>query len=672
MIQLSDITLRRGREPLLEGARLTIHAGQKLGLVGANGTGKSTLFALLRGELATDTGDIALPAGWRLSHMAQETPALSRPAIDFVLDGDTALRAAEAEVAAAAASGEGERIAYAHADLETVGGYDAHARAGGLLHGLGFEPAVHQRPVAAFSGGWRVRLNLARALMAPAELLLLDEPTNHLDLEAVLWLEQWLRAYEGTLLLIAHDRDFLDNVVDGIVHIEQQRLYSYSGAYSAFERQRAERLAQQQALHERQQREIAHMEAFVTRFRAKATKARAAQSRVKALERMERVAPAHVDSPFTFEFPEAPRAGNPLLALEDVALGYDGVPLLEGLRQSLAPGDRVGLLGRNGMGKSTLIRALAGDSEPLAGHVRRAQHLRVGYFAQHQLEQLDPSASPVEHLVRLAPNAPPQTLRNFLGGFDFRGDQALDPVAPLSGGEKARLVLALLVWSAPNLLLLDEPTNHLDLEMRHALNRALQAFEGAVVLVSHDRYLLETTVADFWLVGNGTVQPFDGDLDDYRRWLARDQRERDQARSAAAASTAGENTARTTTPAGPGTGRVQGRAGNAGAGPSSGRTREDRRARREANARTEAALRPLRRRVAAAENALERAEAELASVEARLADPGLYVPEARAELDQLLKSQGRLRQDREAAETEWMAAEEAVEAARAGDPSATG
>ncbi|AGM40543.1 ABC transporter-like protein [Spiribacter salinus M19-40] len=631
MIQLRDITLRRGPDPLLEGARLTVHAGSKLGLVGANGTGKSTLFSLLLGELTVDAGEISMPANWQLSHMAQETPALPRPAIEFVLDGDDALRAAEAEVAAAEASEAGERIAHAYAALEAAGGYDARARAGILLNGLGFEAAVHERPVAEFSGGWRVRLNLARALMCPADLLLLDEPTNHLDLEAVLWLEQWLQAFTGTLILIAHDRDFLDNVAEGIVHIEHRQIHHYTGGYSAFERQRGERLAQQQALHERQQREIAHMEAFITRFRAKATKARAAQSRIKALERMERVAPAHVDSPFQFAFPEAPRAGNPLLSLESVSLGYDNNALLTGLERSLAPGDRIGLLGRNGMGKSTLIRALAGEREPMAGQIRRARQLRVGYFAQHQLEQLDLAASPVQHLARLAPNTEPQRLRDFIGGFGFRGDQALDPVAPLSGGERARLVLALLVWSAPNLLLLDEPTNHLDLEMRHALNVALQGFEGAVVVVSHDRYLLETTVSDYWLVNAGCVTAFDGDLEDYRRWLARDQRER--------------NTARRQGPA---------------PEPQSG---EDARARRQATAEAKAALRPLRRRVESAVKAMEKIDTELAAIETQLAEPSVYEAGSREALDDLLRRQGRMRQEKTEAEAEWVAAEEALEMA---------
>lgn len=628
MIQLREVTLRRGPEPLLEQARLTVYAGSKLGLVGANGTGKSSLFALLRGELSVDEGEVSLPSDWRLASMAQETPALAQPAIEFVLDGDVALRAAEAEVTAAHAAEAGERIAYAHAQLEAVSGYDARARAGSLLHGLGFDAAVQDKPVADFSGGWRVRLNLARALMCPSDLLLLDEPTNHLDLEAVIWLEQWLQSYTGTLILIAHDRDFLDNVAEGIVHIEHARLQQYSGGYSAFERQRGERLAQQQALHERQQREIAHMESFITRFRAKATKARAAQSRIKALERMERVAPAHVDSPFSFQFPQAPRAGNPLLSLEAVSLGYAQTPILSAINVGLAPGDRVGLLGRNGAGKSTLVRALSGDLAPLAGVIQTARQLRVGYFAQHQLEQLDTQASAVVHIQRLGDKADPQQIRDFLGGFNFNGEQALATVGPFSGGEKARLVLAMLVWQRPNLLLLDEPTNHLDLEMRHALNVALQGFEGAVVVVSHDRYLLETTVADYWLVNHGRVDRFDGDLDDYRRWLARDQR--------------GDHTIAEVKPA-------------------ERHNRADRRAQRQATAQAKAQLRPLKKRVEKAVTQLESLDSKLAAVDVELADPALYSEDQRAALEDRLREQGRLRAERERAEAEWMQAEQALE-----------
>ncbi len=634
MIQLDQITLRRGPDPLIEQSSLTIYAGSKLGLVGANGTGKSSLFALLRGELSVDAGELHCPSQWRIAWMAQETPALARPALDFVLDGDSALRAAEAEVNAAQAAGDGERIAHAHADFGQAGGYDAEARAGMLLHGLGFDSSVHQKPVADFSGGWRVRLNLARALMAPSDLLLLDEPTNHLDLEAVIWLEQWLQSYPGTLVFIAHDRDFLDNVAKGIVHIEQRQLNAYSGGYSAFERQRAEQLAQQQAMHERQQREIAHMEAFITRFRAKATKARAAQSRVKALERMERVGAAQVDSVFRFDFPSAPRAGNPLIQLDQVSLGYAQAPILTDVQKSLAPGDRVGLLGRNGAGKSTLIRALAGDLEPLSGQIHRAAQLQVGYFAQHQLEQLDLAASPVQHLERLSPQVTQQTLRDFLGGFGFQGDQALAAVAPFSGGEKARLVLALLVWQSPNLLLLDEPTNHLDLEMRHALNRAMQAFEGAVVVVSHDRYLLESTVEDYWLVAHGQAQAFDGDLADYRRWLAKDQREQ---------------------------GKDQGKAPRTDASTASPQAR--------ASQPNKAALRPLQRRVEVAVSKLNEVETALAQVNEQLADNALYTVDdapTRAQLDELLRSQKRLSEDKASIEAEWVDAEQALEDAQVG------
>lgn len=617
MIQLRDITLRRGAEPLIEQSSLTVHAGSRIGLIGANGAGKSTLFALLRGELTVDAGEVALPSDWRVAHLAQEMPGLPIPAIEHVLDGDTSLRQAEAEVAAAERSENGERIGYAYANLEAAGGYDAQARASALMHGLGFAADVQARPVSAFSGGWRVRLNLARALMCPSDLLLLDEPTNHLDLEAVLWLEQWLKSYQGTLIMIAHDRDFLDAVVTGIVHLEHRKLTHYAGAYSAFERQRAERLAQQQALYERQQRETAHMEAFINRFRAKATKARAAQSRIKALERMEQVAPAHVDSPFSFAFPAPPKAGNPLLALDDVSLGHEECAILTGIRQTLAPGDRVGLLGPNGAGKSTLLRGLAGTLEPLAGQIRRAAKLKVGYFAQHQLEQLDAQASPVLHLERLGHRAEPQQLRDFLGGFGFHGDQAVGPVADFSGGEKARLVLAMLVWQAPNLLLLDEPSNHLDLEMRHALNLALQGFDGAVVVVSHDRYLLETTVADYWLISDGRVERFNGDLAAYRRWLTRPV-ERQSTQS----------------------------------------TRKPKTKRN-----PEAGLRPLQRRIDTAVARMEALDEAINTLDHRLADNALYAASAKGELDELLKQADRLRADRQATEDEWMAAEEALSVA---------
>ncbi|MFB4203730.1 putative ABC transporter ATP-binding protein YheS [wastewater metagenome] len=632
MISLRDITLRRGPEPLLEYTGVTIHAGHKIGLVGANGTGKSTLFSLLRGEMGLDAGEMSVPRDWVIAHMAQETPALERPALEFVLDGDTAFRAAERAVAEAEVGDDGEAIARAHARYENASGYTAHARAGELLDGLGFPAEQHGWPVARFSGGWRVRLNLAQALMSRSDLLLLDEPTNHLDLEAVLWLEQWLRAYPGTLMLISHDRDFLDAVVDEIVHIEHRQLTLYRGGYSDFETQRAERLAQQQALYEKQQREIAHLQRFIDRFRAQANKARAAQSRVKALERMERIAPAHVDSPFHFDFPEPPAAANPLLSMDGVSLGYGGAPLLSGIDLGLRPGGRIGLLGPNGAGKSTLIRALAGEMAPLAGRMTRARNLRVGYFAQHQLEQLDPEASPVLHLARLAPDALEQTLRDFLGGFGFHGDQATEPVAPLSGGEKARLVLALLVWQAPNLLLLDEPTNHLDLEMRHALTLALQGFDGAVVTVSHDRHLLNSTVDDFLLVADGGVRPFDGGLQAYQGWLAERRR--------------GGRSLAEETPAG-------------------GRSAADRKAERQRAAERRRAMKPLRDRVQRLVREIERASARLAELETALADPALYEADGKERLNELLREQGDLRRRHDELEAEWMEAESELEAAEA-------
>ena len=519
MIHLRDMTLARGARPLIEQADLQLHDGWRVGLVGANGSGKSSLLALLRGELQPELGDCVVPDGWRIATVLQETPALPRPAIEYVLDGDAQLRDVEHRLADAQNAHEGERISELHARLEAIDGYAARARAAALMAGLGFGNDDLERPVSDFSGGWRMRLNLARALIARAELLLLDEPTNHLDLDAIVWLERWLAQYPGTLVVISHDREFLDGCVTHIAHIAGQRLKLYTGDYSAFEEQRAAQLALQQAMHDKQKREIAHMTRFVERFRAKASKARQAQSRVKALARMERIAPAHVDTPFDFEFAEPERAPDPLLAIEEATAGYGDKVVLSGIDLSLRPGARLGLLGRNGAGKSTLMKLLAGELEPLRGRRFCGQGLEIGYFAQHQLEQLQPDQSPLQHLVELDPRQREQELRNYLGGFDFRGEMADAPVGRFSGGEKSRLVLALLVRHRPNLLLLDEPTNHLDLEMRHALTRALSGFEGSLVLVSHDRALLKTVCDEFWLVSDGQAGPFDGDLDDYLAWL---------------------------------------------------------------------------------------------------------------------------------------------------------
>ena len=628
MIQLSEITLRHGPEALLEQASATVFPGHKVGLIGANGCGKTSLFRLLLGEMNLDGGTLQVPADWQLAHMAQEIGDLERPAIEFVIDGDERLRRAEREVAEAETAGDGHAIAEAHAHLADAGGYDAHARAGALLNGLGFAPDEHKRPVGSFSGGWRIRLSLARALMAPSDLLLLDEPTNHLDMETVVWLEDWLQRYPGTLLLISHDRDFLDQVVDSVLHIEQRRLNAYSGGYSDFERQRAERLAGQQAAWAKQQREIAHIQKFVDRFRAKASKARAAQSRLKTLERMEQLAPAHADSPFDFAFPEPPRASNPLLHLDQVALGYGDYRVLDEVSISLAPGDRIGLLGLNGAGKSTLVRALAGELQPLAGTLTASNKLQVGYFAQHQLEQLDVEASPLTHLSRLAPNQPEQPLRDYLGGFDFRGDMATAAVGRFSGGEKARLVLAMLVWQAPNLLLLDEPSNHLDLEMRHALTVALQGFEGAVITVSHDRHLLASTVDHFWLVNDGRVSRFDGDLEDYRRWLRTrpDPAEKPAARA-------------------PGGGPRQRQ------GPSAAELR--------------ARSKPLRNRIERLTRAIDEASQALTEVEQGLADPDLYREDRQADLQHLLERQRHLVDRQGSLEADWLDAEAELEALHA-------
>ncbi|HET7595418.1 MAG TPA: ATP-binding cassette domain-containing protein [Burkholderiales bacterium] len=520
MIELRSLTLARGPQRLIEDATLQIHAGWRVGLTGANGSGKSSLFALLLGELQADRGDCTIPQSWRIATVAQETPAFEFAAIEYVLGGDAELKAIERELAAGAATREGARIAELHARLHEIGGYAARARAAALLSGLGFDNAAFERPVNAFSGGWRMRLNLGRALMSRADLLLLDEPTNHLDLDAVVWLEKWLAGFRGTLLVISHDRDFLDGCVTHIAHIAERRLALYSGNYTTFEAQRAARLALQQASFEKQQRDIARIERFVSRFRAKASKARQAQSRLKALDRLERTAAAHVDAPFDFAFPPPARAPDPLLALKDAATGYAGRDVLRNIALTLRPGTRIGLLGPNGAGKSTLIKLLA-DGLPLTGGTRtEGRGLAIGYFAQHQLEQLRGDESPLAHLGRQDPGAREQELRDYLGAFDFRGAAADAPVAPFSGGEKSRLALALLVRRQPNLLLLDEPTNHLDLEMRHALTRALAEYEGSLVLVSHDRALLKTACESFVLVADGRVSAFDGDVDDYLAWLA--------------------------------------------------------------------------------------------------------------------------------------------------------
>ncbi|MCH9692208.1 MAG: ATP-binding cassette domain-containing protein [Gammaproteobacteria bacterium] len=528
MINLQGVSVRMGGRELLHDVHCRIFPGHKVGIIGANGCGKSTLFKLLMGQLESDAGKAELPSGWQIAHMAQDEAISDQSALNYTLDGDVQLRQLQRELEVAERTDvNGLKLGELHERMAAIDGYTGPSRAAQLLDGLGFNHEDQQRPVNSFSGGWRIRLNLARALMCPADLLLLDEPTNHLDLDATLWLEQWLQRFPGTLLIISHDRDFLDAVVNGIVSFEQQQLFFYSGNYSAYERARAERLAQQQAQYTKQQAERAHMEDFVRRFRAKASKARQAQSRLKALTRMAEIAPAHVDSPFRFSLPTADKTSNPLIDLRQAEIGYGDTAILHQVQLGIYPGRRVGLLGPNGAGKSSLIKTLAGELSLLAGERQCGEHLKIGYFAQHQLEALDSSASPMLHLQRLSPKASEQSLRNFVGGYGFIGDRAFESVEAFSGGEKARLALALLAWQKPNLLLLDEPTNHLDLEMRHALTLALAEFPGAVILISHDRHLLANTTDEFILIARGRAEAYTGDLDDYKQWLLsfrRDQR----------------------------------------------------------------------------------------------------------------------------------------------------
>ena len=632
MIQLRDLTLARGAQPLIEGANLQIHVGWRVGLVGANGTGKTSLLAMLEGGVHPERGECERPAAWRVASVAQETPAVATSAVDYVLDGDDELRRIECQLAAAEAAHDGARVGELHARLQDIGGYGAHARAAALLDGLGFTQDEFARPVSAFSGGWRMRLNLARALGARADLLLLDEPTNHLDLDAIAWLEKWLAAYRGTLVLVSHDREFLDGCVTHVAHIHARRLTLYAGNYTAFEEQRAAQLARERALYDKQQREVAHLERFVERFRAKASKARQAQSRLKALARMERIAAAHVDAPFDFQFPEPERAPDPLLALERVTAGYAGRPVLRGVDLTLRPGARLGLLGPNGAGKSTLIRLLAGDLEPLAGARHAGRGLQVGYFAQHQLEQLRADESPLQHAARLEPGAREQVLRDYLGGFDFRGAMADRAVASFSGGEKSRLALALIVRTRPNLLLLDEPTNHLDLEMRHALTRALAEYEGSLVLVSHDRALLRTVCDAFVLVADGSVEDYEGDLEDYLAWLAAHR----EAQSATGAD------------------HVRG---------------ADRAARREARAQVAAdrqaklaRRRPLLKEAERLETVLARSHEEKREIDHALADPSFYESPDPDKLKGLALRQAELTRLIEEAEQHWLEVHAALDA----------
>ena len=626
MIVLRALQLRRGVKVLFEDASLTFNHGQKIGVTGANGSGKSSLFALLLGELHQDAGDLEIQPGLVVAHVAQETPSTDQLAIEYVLDGDAELRQLERDLAAAEQAHNGTRIAELHEDLHRVGGYAARARAAQLMHGLGFVDAEIERPVEQFSGGWRVRLNLARALMCRSDLLLLDEPTNHLDLDAIVWLEQWLSGYQGTLLMISHDREFLDTVANAICHIEGQRIRLYAGNYSAFETQRAMQLSQQQATYVKQQREIAHLQSFVDRFKAQATKARQAQSRIKALARMEKIAAAHVDTPFEFAFRKPASQSDPMLNLDGVDAGYGDVTVLSGIRMTLRPGERIGLLGRNGAGKSTMMKLLAGALTPLAGHRVDGKGLQIGYFAQHQLEQLRPDESALWHLTRLSPRTREQDLRDFIGGFNFHGDQATEPVGPMSGGEKSRLALALIVWQRPNLLLLDEPTNHLDLEMRHALTLGLQDYEGALVLVSHDRSLLRATADELWLVDEGKVVEYDGDLEDYARRL-----------------------------------RVKEQGEVPGAEPAVSRKEQKRQEAEERNRRF-AQRKPLEARIRSAEKEIETLGAEKLRIEKMIAAPDMYGEARKDDLKRCLLEQAQIAKRLQGAEERWMVLSSELEA----------
>ncbi|WP_339386976.1 ABC transporter ATP-binding protein [Vibrio caribbeanicus] len=631
MITFSSIQLLRGGKPLLEQASATIHPGDKIGLVGKNGCGKSTLFALIKDELSIDAGSFTKPAHWELAWVAQETPAIERSAIEYVIDGDREYRGLEAQLVEAEKQDNGTLVAELHGKIETISGYSIRARAAELLDGLGFSQAQMTWNLTQFSGGWRMRLNLAQALLCRSDLLLLDEPTNHLDLDAVMWLERWLQNYPGTLILISHDRDFLDPVVNRIIHVENQSMNEYTGNYSSFEEQRAQKLILQQAQFEKQQKQMSHMQKYIDRFRYKASKARQAQSRIKALERMEKVLPAQLDNHFSFEFRQPAALPNPIIMMDEVSAGYEQNLILERIRLNLVPGSRIGLLGRNGAGKSTLIKLLSKELKPQSGLLTYSQGVKIGYFAQHQLETLHPEETPLQHMMQIAPHKTELELRNYLGSFGFQGEKALESVAPFSGGEKARLVLALIVWQKPNLLLLDEPTNHLDLDMRQALTFALQTFEGAMVIVSHDRYLLKATTDDLYLVHNKQVAPFDGDLNDYYKWLTEQQRQERRVNQASTDDKVSLNSA----------------------------AAKKEQKRREADFRKQTA--PIRKNLVNLEKKMASIGDILMEAEAQLSDNALYDAENKAKLTEVLSVQSTNKSALEEVELEWMTLQEQLE-----------
>jgi ATP-binding cassette subfamily F protein 3 len=643
MISFRHFALRRGSRLLLSDIDLVIQGGWRLGVIGRNGCGKSSLFAALQGKLESDAGELEMSGKLRLASVAQETPALPDAAIDYVLGGDEELAAAMLAEAEAGDRGDMEALAKAHHRIEELNGYDGRARAGRLLHGLGFPPETHERAVQEFSGGWRGRLNLARALMCPSDLLLLDEPTNHLDLDAVLWLEEWLRRYQGTLLIISHDREFLDGVITHTLHLNDGKAKLYTGNYSAFERLRAEQLRQQQISHEREQAERAHLQSFVDRFKAKASKAKQAQSRMKRLEKLAGTEAVRAERPFSFQFPVPERLPDSMLQLEDITAGYLTDPstregeaevaniVLADVRFSIEAGERIGLLGPNGAGKSTLVKTLVGELEPFSGERKAHKDLKIGYFAQHTVESLREGSSPLDHLMDKAPGVATQVMRDFLGTWNFAGDRAFESVDGFSGGERARLALALIAWDKPNLLLLDEPTNHLDLDMREALADALADFDGALVLVSHDRHLLGMVCDSFWRIADGVVESFDGDLDDYARWL----KNRGAASKKAAKAGAAKPVVKVV------------------------EVSPEERRRQAATQRDDE--KAARQRVKKIETRTATIDAELIALETRLVDPATYNGST-SEMMKLGQRQSELRREKEALETEWLVLMEQLEA----------
>lgn len=630
MIYINNLEVMRGNNTLLNNACATIYPHKRVGLIGRNGCGKSTLFALIKKEILPENGDINIPSSWVISSVAQETPGLEESALDYVIDGDKQYRALEKELKAAEEANDGMKAASLHMELENIQAYTINSRAGRLLLGLGFSTADFTKPTKEFSGGWRMRLNLAQALICRSDLLLLDEPTNHLDLDTVMWLEDWLKAYPGTLIIISHDRDFLDNICTNIIHIEHKKLNCYTGNYTDFEVERAQRLALEKAMYDKQQTELAHMQAFVDKFRYKATKAKQAQSRLKAMERMEKIVLAQADSPFSFSFFENENVLPPnLIRMDNLTAGYPDKTVLTSIKMNIVPGSRIGLLGRNGAGKSTLIKTIAGEIPPLSGEFALAKAVKVGYFAQHQLEYLDPDGTPLSHLTALAPDARELELRSFLGGFGFSGDKVTDPVGHFSGGEKARLVLALLVWQKPNLLLLDEPTNHLDLQMREAIIIALSSFKGALIVVSHDRHLLRTTTDEFYSVSEGKVFPFDGDLDDYHEYLMELDKKEQEKLNAEKADERAHKPVQTN---------------------DNFKNKDQKRA----EAAFRKTLSPLKKEIEKLEHSLDELNARKNELETILADASIYEAARKNELQAYLLEQSSVSEKLEEVETEWM------------------